>query len=246
MASWPSVSARVVRVRLLRWSLTAGSALGTWCVVYAASERHLDDALLTLGATLGQALHVERHAPVVDWAALDREVAQSEPSTEGGTPVAEARSGLEARAANKAKGRKSQASPSVKTIVVTAEQVLRLSKVARVPASRFVEQQGARPAGLQVAGVSGLGIGVRDGDVLTNVAGTQVQSSAGVISLVLRLRAQHAAAVSGEAWRGQERYRIVFQMPYVTPSSASSGSGASSVASNSVPNAAESSAVARN
>jgi hypothetical protein len=47
-----------------------------------------------------------------------------------------------------------------------------------------------------------------------------VRSGAAVISTVLKLRAQKAKAISGEFWRGQERWQIVFEMPYLEPRSA--------------------------
>lgn len=101
------------------------------------------------------------------------------------------------------------------SVFVSAERVLRLSREASVPASRYVPAIGRRPAGLQVAGVTGLGIGVRDGDVLTQVAGMDVRSSAAVVSTVLRLRAKKVEVISGELWRGQQRIRIMFEMPYL-------------------------------
>src|SRR5690606_6890082 len=100
-------------------------------------------------------------------------------------------------------------------LLVKAETILRLSKVATPPASRFVKSRGRRPAGLQLAGVSALGIGVRDGDVLTSVAGAAVTSRAAVITTILQLRAREARAVSGEFWRGQQRWLITVEMPYL-------------------------------
>jgi hypothetical protein len=192
-------------------ALVFACTVGACRVTEHAILPRLEAWLWSLGALLGQALTTQPQVTRVNWDALDRQVATSEPS---GLDVAQVGYAEPSKAQRGSKTKAQKAAP--KRVFVSAEQVLRLSLVAKVPASRFVEQKGERPAGLQVAGVSGLGIGVADGDVLTEVAGAPVKSSAAVISTVLRLRAKRAPAVSGEFWRGQERFSVVFQMPYPT------------------------------
>lgn len=175
------------------------------------AERLLSPWLWALGLGLGQVLApVQGHdaeVPEVDWGAVEREVAAADVPQE-----ATGDDGVKGR-----KAKPKSAKPEGGALFVSAERVLALSKRARVPASRYVPASGKRPAGLQVAGVGGLGIGVRDGDVLTKVAGAEVRSSSAVISTVLKLRAQKATAISGEFWRGEERWQIVFEMPYLEP-----------------------------
>lgn len=194
--------------------LALGFGLGGVAVIALGSmwaERLAGPWMWNLGFGLGQVLapSVEQVAQAsdVDWNAIERDVAANEAPVEGrdGTP---------------SKGGKKTAKPAKQAggaLFVSADRVLSLSKRAQVPASRYVAGSGNRPAGLQVAGVSGLGIGVQDGDVLTKVAGAEVRSSAAVISIVLKLRAKKAPAISGEFWRGQERWQIVFEMPYLEP-----------------------------
>lgn len=191
--------------------LAFGSA-GLLALFASWAEARLSPPVTQAGVLLGEALSPVVPAPVpdsrVDWSMLDEKPSEAgEPRSPGQAPR------RSAAAQNKSKEDAKDA--PVGALFVSAERALRLSREASIPASRYVPAQGERPAGLQVAGVSGLGIGVRDGDVLTKVAGAEVRSSAAVISLVLKLRAQKAKAISGEMWRGQQRFQIVFEMPYV-------------------------------
>lgn len=185
----------------------------------SSAERLLSPWLWNLGFGLGHVLAPvgadKGETPVVDWDAVDREVAAADVPSDGTT----AQDGTKAKPKTKAK-------PGGGALFVSAEKVIHLSRQASVPASRYVPAQGQRPAGLQVAGVGGLGIGVRDGDVLTKVAGADARSSSAVISTVLKLRAQKAKAISGEFWRGQERWTIVFEMPYLDRKGPDVGQGA--------------------
>jgi hypothetical protein len=211
-----------VRRHALRLAIGSISALGICRPIHAVLEQHWADPVWTAGALLGQALSVESPQTDVDWGAIEREVEANE------RPAAEAPpSVVVPRVAQPSALKSKPGASGTKGVFLSTDQVLRLSKLAKIPASRFVERQGERPAGLQVAGVSGLGIGVKDGDVLTQVAGSQVSSSTAVVSTVLQLRAKRAPAISGEFWRGQERYQIMVQMPYVTAQPQPAGSVAS-------------------
>ncbi len=224
-----NVSLTTAVVRAARWGLVALAAFSTCYVARTAFGPRLEASVLAAGTAIGSAFLVAPADAVVDWDALEREVAASEPSNASPDALPTNPTGPNAkdRGASNAPDRKLEPRvKSTKGVYVSADQVERLSRVTKVPASRFVEPKGERPAGLQVAGVSGLGIGVRDGDVLTRVAGANVKSSAAVISTVLQLRAKRVAAISGEFWRGQERFQIVFQMPYLSPETAPSGSAA--------------------
>ncbi len=196
-------------------ALVVGSAgllasLETW------AEQQLGPSLTRLGGSLGEMMLApasgEANAPeVVDWEVIERGVTstpsglseEQRPPSSG--PVSEVTKKNVTKAETK----------SAASVFISAERVLRLSREASMPASRYVPAKGSRPAGLQVAGVTGLGIGARDGDVLTRVAGAEVRSSAAVVSSVLRLRAKKVKAISGELWRGQERILITFEMPYL-------------------------------
>jgi hypothetical protein len=64
--------------------------------------------------------------------------------------------------------------------------------------------------------VSRLGVGLRDGDVLTEAAGTPALSPGDVISTVLAARGRSAREVSGVFWRDGEPWFLVVEQPYPT------------------------------
>ena len=99
-------------------------------------------------------------------------------------------------------------------VLVTEGTVLRLARGGVVPEGRPVEAASARPPGIELSRVSALGIGVHDGDVLTEVAGHPVRSEGQVVGAVLALRARRAASISAVFYRGRERWSLVVEMPY--------------------------------
>ena len=70
-----------------------------------------------------------------------------------------------------------------------------------------------RPAGLALAGVSALGVGLRDGDVLVRAGGTQARSDGAVIGAVRGALQSKASAISGEVWRGRRRIIVTVELP---------------------------------
>lgn len=209
--------------RVVLGSVLTGVALLAFLSSWA--ERRLAPALTDVGVELGQVIAPSvGHAPPHDdkiWDTVEESVLPSERSVKRDEPAkrgAPARRGAE---------RPEATVEPLPSLFVSAEQVLRLSRTARIPAGRYVAAAGRRPSGLQVAGVGGLGIGVKDGDVLTRVAGAAIQSPAAVVSSVLQLRAKHVGAISAEVWRGERPYRITFEMPYLDqPAPSSVGSSA--------------------
>ncbi|MGC4091562.1 MAG: hypothetical protein QM756_27510 [Polyangiaceae bacterium] len=100
-------------------------------------------------------------------------------------------------------------------VFVSAANVLRLANAAAMPHAVYVAALGARPAGLRLIGVSGLGIGMRDGDVLTRVLGADVSSVAEVVQRVVAARNRRAREISGEFWRDGARWSLVVEQPYI-------------------------------
>jgi len=98
-------------------------------------------------------------------------------------------------------------------IRVSARTLLRLVNGGVRPAGRFVASDGTRPAGLLLSGVGALGVGLRDGDVLTHACGQPVQSPAGVIALVIAARAAHVPEISGRFWRDGQAWNITVEQP---------------------------------
>jgi hypothetical protein len=99
-------------------------------------------------------------------------------------------------------------------VLIGASTVLRLANRGAVPEGRPVDASHGRPAGIELSSVSALGVGVHDGDVLTEVAGQSVRSEGQVVGSVLALRARRASSISAVFYRGAERWSLVVEMPY--------------------------------
>ena len=99
-------------------------------------------------------------------------------------------------------------------IRVPAATVLRLANSGVRPSGVPVPANGDRPAGLALQGVGALGVGLRDGDVLTQVAGAPASSAGAVIGAVLAARQRRAPAMSGLVYRGSEKIALYVEMPY--------------------------------
>lgn len=116
------------------------------------------------------------------------------------------------------------AKPKEKAVFVPASVVLRLANGgAGVPRAVPVPALGERPAGLRLLGVSSLGVGMRDGDVLTRVLGAEVSSVGEVVARVIAARNQRARHISGEFWRDGARWALVVEQPYVDGDGAAPG-----------------------
>jgi len=164
--------------------------------------------------------------------------AQVAPSPVEGDVVvigAEEAHGIFAPARTSSKRAPRSTKPSVKStdiaggIFVGKDTVLRLSRAGVVPAGLPVSASASHPAGILLSGVSALGIGVFDGDVLTEVEGHPVQTQAQVVGMVLAARSRHAEQMSAVIWRASahahpherpdahsgERWSLVVAMPYL-------------------------------
>jgi len=102
-----------------------------------------------------------------------------------------------------------------KGIRVRAEAVLRLANAGARPSGIPVAAHGRRPAGLALVGVSGLGIGLVDGDVLTHAGGRPALSPGDVVGMVIGARAHHASEICGRFWRNGEPWNLIVEQPYV-------------------------------
>jgi hypothetical protein len=133
------------------------------------------------------------------------------PVSTGGVGVGEAPvgkgPGRRAKAANPAK-----AAP--RSLHVDAATVLRLAERGRVPTARWAPETAARPAGLRLAGVQSLGIGLVDGDVLVEVEGRPVVTPGEVVGAVIGARARRKAMMSARIYRGVSPILLTVEMPY--------------------------------
>jgi S1-C subfamily serine protease len=65
-------------------------------------------------------------------------------------------------------------------------------------------------------GVSGLGVGMQDGDVITSVAGAGVSTRSEIVTAVMHARARRAKEISAVFWRAEVPWSLVVEMPYPT------------------------------
>ncbi len=100
-------------------------------------------------------------------------------------------------------------------ILVGRKRVQAAVKAGIRPSGTPVPATPWRPAGLALAGVSALGVGLRDGDVLVRAGGTPARSDGAVIGAVRGALESKARAISGEVWRGKRRIVVTVELPKV-------------------------------
>ena len=81
------------------------------------------------------------------------------------------------------------------------------------PSGTPVPPTGVRPGGLALHGVGALGAGLRDGDVLTSVAGAPASSVDGVVSAVLWALRKRASVLTATVWRGDAPIQVAVELP---------------------------------
>ena len=113
------------------------------------------------------------------------------------------------------KGRGDPAQATSRSIFISAQKVLDLSETRVTPKGVRVPAKGTRPAGLALLGVEGLGIGLRDGDVLTRALGQPALSSSAVVQAILVARTRRVKVLEGEFYRGSERWTLRVEQPYL-------------------------------
>lgn len=99
-------------------------------------------------------------------------------------------------------------------IVVSSAQVLALASRRAMPSAVFVKASPQHPAGLLLGGVSALGVGLQDGDILTEAAGQKATSVAQIVGLVLAARSRQASVISGRFYRGGVAFSLTVEQPY--------------------------------
>lgn len=99
-------------------------------------------------------------------------------------------------------------------IRISSAQVLALAARRAMPSAVFVKATGQRPSGLLLSGVSALGVGLEDGDVLTEAAGQKASSVAAVVGIVLAARSRQVSEISGRFYRGGVLFSVTVEQPY--------------------------------
>lgn len=109
------------------------------------------------------------------------------------------------------------AAHSLPSILVPEGAVLCIASQGVQPSGKPVGAKGKRPAGVSLSGVSRLHLGVRDGDVLTEIMGQPVRSVIHGVALIIAARANKLPAISGTIWRGMRSYAVTVEQPYEMP-----------------------------
>jgi hypothetical protein len=103
---------------------------------------------------------------------------------------------------------------AAKVLFVSADTVMKIAATRMQLRGVPVAREGVRPAGLRLVGVSALGVGLVDGDVLTKALGQPVLSRSEVVRAVLGARARQQKVLEGEFYRGSERWILRVEQPY--------------------------------
>ncbi|HEX6765055.1 MAG TPA: hypothetical protein VF103_06245 [Polyangiaceae bacterium] len=186
-------------------------ALAAW-----GSMRAADAGGALLGAALSAVASVvgAEQRPIDEDGELDTVVPTSTLVTDGALGDATIVDGVAAPKHAKAKST-GTAPASVRSVFISADKVLRLADGRAAPRGVRVPADGARPAGLKLQGVESLGIGLREGDVLTRALGQPATSSSAVIHAILVARSRHVKVLEGEFYRGRERWVLRVEQPYL-------------------------------
>lgn len=170
---------------------------------------HAADSLATrIGLTLSRAFApLNAVTPTVDDSLTDAELASE---VFHGMPESDSR--LTATPSQKS-GKRAPHS-GARGVRVSAAQVLALAQRRAMPTAAPVRATPAHPAGLQLHGVSALGVGMQDGDVLTEAGGERASSVATVVGVVLAARSHHSPEISGRFYRAGLPYTVTVEQPY--------------------------------
>jgi hypothetical protein len=102
--------------------------------------------------------------------------------------------------------------PSHGTIHVPASVIAKAIEKKDVSASNAVGPDG-RPLGAKIHGASKYGAGLRDGDIITFVAGTRTETTQVMVDVATRALASGATSLSGKILRGDETWDVVLDLP---------------------------------
>lgn len=192
---------------LLFVAIPAGLAFGSHRaadVLGSALGRDAASALRDLPAFTRRAAA----APLVEAAA------EAETVSAASTAKQPVMAGRETTVKGRAKPRAARSPQADRGVFVSAQAVLGLASRRAMPRAVPVAAAGTRPAGLRLVGAAALGIGMRDGDILTQVQGAPAGSVAAVVEAVLRARANNARVISGVFWRDGRALPLAVEQPY--------------------------------
>jgi hypothetical protein len=105
--------------------------------------------------------------------------------------------------------------PKAMGVMVSRGRVTAAAKAGIRPSGSSVGATSWRPSGMALHGVGAVGVGLRDGDVVTRVGGFRATSQGAVISAVTAALRQKLPAITGEVWRGRQRIVVTVELPDV-------------------------------
>ncbi|MEZ4441802.1 MAG: hypothetical protein R3B72_22060 [Polyangiaceae bacterium] len=108
-----------------------------------------------------------------------------------------------------------QAPPPPLGVMVSRGRVIAAAKAGIRPSGSGVSATPYRPSGLALHGVGAVGVGLRDGDVVTRVGGARATSQGAVVGAVTSALRQKLPAITAEVWRGQRRILVTVELPSV-------------------------------
>jgi hypothetical protein len=114
----------------------------------------------------------------------------------------------------KASGRAHERRVAPRAVFIGHDTMLRLVNERAVPEGRPVPRAGQRPAGIQLLGVTPMGLGMRDGDILTDVEGRSVTSEAAVVGAVVAALSRHAPTIQARFFRAGRPWTLIVEIPY--------------------------------
>jgi hypothetical protein len=103
------------------------------------------------------------------------------------------------------------------SIYVGKDTVLRLSRIGVVPTGQPIAASSNHPGGILLSRVGALGIGLVDGDVLTEVEGRPVRTEGEVVAMVLAARSRHAERMAAVVWRAGRAQAEQTTHPHAPP-----------------------------
>ncbi len=123
--------------------------------------------------------------------------------------------GAGSKASNRARdGRASGRHGASHAVFIGHDTMLRIVNERAVPDGRPVPRAGQRPAGIQLLGVTPMGLGMQDGDILTDVEGRSVTSEAAVVGAVVAALSRHAPTIQARFFRAGRPWMLVVEIPY--------------------------------
>ena len=99
------------------------------------------------------------------------------------------------------------------TIVVPASVIEKAIQDKKKPSARDVVDADGKPFGAKLHGVSRYKVGLQDGDIIIEVAGTRVHSMSEIIQAGTQAVAAGTSRIAGKIVRGDATYDVVLEIP---------------------------------